>query len=41
LISGKWGAEIEISIERVGTLRCRFAEPAGPLLPSRWRLRPA
>jgi len=35
------GAEIEISIERLGSLRCRFAEPAGKLLPSRWPLRPA
>jgi 2-keto-4-pentenoate hydratase/2-oxohepta-3-ene-1,7-dioic acid hydratase in catechol pathway len=35
------GAEIEISIERLGTLRCRFAEPAHKLLPSRWPLRSA
>lgn len=35
------GAEIEIRFERLGTLRCRFAEPAGRLLPSRWPLRPA
>jgi 2-keto-4-pentenoate hydratase/2-oxohepta-3-ene-1,7-dioic acid hydratase in catechol pathway len=35
------GAEIEISIERLGTLRCRFAEPARKLLPSRWPLRSA
>lgn len=35
------GAEIEISFERLGTLRCRLAEPAGKLLPSRWPLRPA
>jgi hypothetical protein len=35
------GAEIEISFERLGTLRCRFAEPVGKLLPSRWPLRPA
>ena len=35
------GAEIEISIERLGSLYCRFAEPAGQLLPSRWPLRPA
>jgi 2-keto-4-pentenoate hydratase/2-oxohepta-3-ene-1,7-dioic acid hydratase in catechol pathway len=34
------GAEIEISFERLGTLRCRFAEPAGKLLPSRWPVRP-
>jgi hypothetical protein len=35
------GAEIEIGFERLGTLRCRFAEPARKLLPSRWPLRPA
>jgi 2-keto-4-pentenoate hydratase/2-oxohepta-3-ene-1,7-dioic acid hydratase in catechol pathway len=35
------GAEIQITFERLGTLRCRFAEPAGKLLPSRWPLRPA
>jgi 2-keto-4-pentenoate hydratase/2-oxohepta-3-ene-1,7-dioic acid hydratase in catechol pathway len=34
------GADIQISIERLGTLRCRFAEPAGKLLPSRWPVRP-
>jgi len=34
------GAEIEIRFERLGTLRCRFAEPAGRLLPSRWLVRP-
>lgn len=33
------GAEIQITFERLGTLRCRFAEPAGKLLPSRWPLR--
>jgi 2-keto-4-pentenoate hydratase/2-oxohepta-3-ene-1,7-dioic acid hydratase in catechol pathway len=33
------GAEIEISIERLGTLHCRFAEPTGKLLPSRWPVR--
>ena len=33
------GAEIEITIERLGTLHCHFAEPAGKLLPSRWPLR--
>jgi 2-keto-4-pentenoate hydratase/2-oxohepta-3-ene-1,7-dioic acid hydratase in catechol pathway len=33
------GAEIEITMERLGTLRCRFAEPKGKLLPSRWPLR--
>jgi 2-keto-4-pentenoate hydratase/2-oxohepta-3-ene-1,7-dioic acid hydratase in catechol pathway len=35
------GAAIEISFERLGTLRCRFAEPARTLLPSRWPLQPA
>jgi 2-keto-4-pentenoate hydratase/2-oxohepta-3-ene-1,7-dioic acid hydratase in catechol pathway len=35
------GAEIEITFEQLGTLRCRFAEPAGKLLPSRWPLRQA
>jgi len=35
------GAEIEIGFERLGTLRCRFAEPTRQLLPSRWPLRPA
>jgi 2-keto-4-pentenoate hydratase/2-oxohepta-3-ene-1,7-dioic acid hydratase in catechol pathway len=35
------GAEIEIRFERLGTLRCRFSEPARQLLPSRWPLRPA
>jgi 2-keto-4-pentenoate hydratase/2-oxohepta-3-ene-1,7-dioic acid hydratase in catechol pathway len=35
------GAHIAISIERLGTLRCCFAEPAQELLPSRWPLRPA
>ena len=34
------GADIEISFERLGTLRCRFAEPTGRLLPSRWPVRP-
>jgi 2-keto-4-pentenoate hydratase/2-oxohepta-3-ene-1,7-dioic acid hydratase in catechol pathway len=33
------GAEIEITFERLGTLHCRFAEPAGKLLPSRWPVR--
>jgi 2-keto-4-pentenoate hydratase/2-oxohepta-3-ene-1,7-dioic acid hydratase in catechol pathway len=32
-------AEIQITIERLGTLRCRFAEPTGKLLPSRWPVR--
>jgi 2-keto-4-pentenoate hydratase/2-oxohepta-3-ene-1,7-dioic acid hydratase in catechol pathway len=35
------GAEIAISFTRLGTLRCRFAEPAGTLLPTRWPLRTA
>jgi len=35
------GTEIEITFERLGTLRCRFAEPAGKLLPSRWPVRQA
>ena len=34
------GAEIEISFERLGTLRCRFAEPLRKLPPSRWPVRP-
>jgi fumarylacetoacetase-like protein len=34
------GADIEISFERLGTLRCRFAEPEGKLQPSRWPVRP-
>jgi 2-keto-4-pentenoate hydratase/2-oxohepta-3-ene-1,7-dioic acid hydratase in catechol pathway len=33
------GAEIEITMGRLGTLRCRFAEPEGKLLPSRWPVR--
>ena len=33
------GAEIEITFEKLGTLRCRFAEPVGKLLPSRWPVR--
>ena len=32
-------ADIQITIERLGTLRCRFAEPTGKLLPSRWPVR--
>jgi len=35
------GANVEITFERLGTLRCRFAEPEGKLLPSRWPVRPA
>ncbi|MFO7708448.1 MAG: fumarylacetoacetate hydrolase family protein [Desulfobacterales bacterium] len=34
------GAEIQVTFERLGTLRCRFAEPTGKLLPSRWPVRP-
>jgi 2-keto-4-pentenoate hydratase/2-oxohepta-3-ene-1,7-dioic acid hydratase in catechol pathway len=30
------GAEIQITFERLGKLCCRFAEPTGKLLPSRW-----
>lgn len=33
------GAEIQIIFERLGTLSCRFAEPTGRLLPSRWPVR--
>jgi 2-keto-4-pentenoate hydratase/2-oxohepta-3-ene-1,7-dioic acid hydratase in catechol pathway len=33
------GAEIQITFERLGTLRCYFAEPTGRLLPSRWPVR--
>jgi len=33
------GAEIQITFERLGTLHCRFAEPDGKLMPSRWPLR--
>jgi 2-keto-4-pentenoate hydratase/2-oxohepta-3-ene-1,7-dioic acid hydratase in catechol pathway len=33
------GAEIGITFEKLGTLRCRFAEPTGALLPSRWPVR--
>jgi 2-keto-4-pentenoate hydratase/2-oxohepta-3-ene-1,7-dioic acid hydratase in catechol pathway len=35
------GAAIEIRFDRLGSLRCRFAEPARKLRPSRWPLRPA
>lgn len=35
------GDAIEISFERLGTLRCRFAEPRAKLLPSRWPSRPS
>ncbi|HQR57587.1 MAG TPA: fumarylacetoacetate hydrolase family protein [Burkholderiaceae bacterium] len=35
------GAAIEIRFDRLGSLRCRFAEPARRLLPSRWPLREA
>jgi hypothetical protein len=34
------GAEVEITFERLGTLHCRLAEPAGKLQPSRWPVRP-
>jgi 2-keto-4-pentenoate hydratase/2-oxohepta-3-ene-1,7-dioic acid hydratase in catechol pathway len=33
------GAEIQVTFERLGTLHCRFAEPTGKLLPSRWPVR--
>ncbi|QDU30629.1 Ureidoglycolate lyase [Anatilimnocola aggregata] len=33
------GVEIQITFERLGTLHCRFAEPQGKLLPSRWPIR--
>jgi hypothetical protein len=33
------GVDIQITFERLGTLRCRFAEAAGKLLPSRWPVR--
>ena len=33
------GARIEITFERLGTIRCSFAEPVGKLLPSRWPIR--
>ena len=33
------GAVIAITFERLGTLHCRFAEPMGKLLPSRWPVR--
>jgi 2-keto-4-pentenoate hydratase/2-oxohepta-3-ene-1,7-dioic acid hydratase in catechol pathway len=33
------GDEIAITFDRLGTLRCRFAEPTGKLLPSRWLVR--
>jgi 2-keto-4-pentenoate hydratase/2-oxohepta-3-ene-1,7-dioic acid hydratase in catechol pathway len=32
-------ASIEVHFGRLGTLRCRFAEPTGTLLPSRWPVR--
>jgi len=40
---GPWidpGSDIEITIEKLGTIRCRFAKPEQPLYPSRWALRP-
>lgn len=33
------GADIQITFERLGTLRCRFGEPTGRLLHSRWPVR--
>jgi 2-keto-4-pentenoate hydratase/2-oxohepta-3-ene-1,7-dioic acid hydratase in catechol pathway len=33
------GAEIQVTFDRLGTLRCRFGEPTGKLLPSRWPVR--
>jgi 2-keto-4-pentenoate hydratase/2-oxohepta-3-ene-1,7-dioic acid hydratase in catechol pathway len=33
------GSEIKITFERLGTLSCRFEEPKGKLLPSRWPVR--
>jgi hypothetical protein len=33
------GAEVESTFERPGALRCRLAEPARTLLPSRWPVR--
>jgi 2-keto-4-pentenoate hydratase/2-oxohepta-3-ene-1,7-dioic acid hydratase in catechol pathway len=33
------GDEIQITFERLGTIHCRFAEPTGKLLPSRWPVR--
>jgi len=27
---------VQVTFERLGTLGCRFAEPTGKLLPSRW-----
>jgi 2-keto-4-pentenoate hydratase/2-oxohepta-3-ene-1,7-dioic acid hydratase in catechol pathway len=33
------GAEVQVTFEQLGTLRCRFGEPAGKLLPSRWPVR--
>jgi 2-keto-4-pentenoate hydratase/2-oxohepta-3-ene-1,7-dioic acid hydratase in catechol pathway len=34
-------AQIKITIEKLGTLNCQFAEPKGTLLPSRWPVRDA
>jgi 2-keto-4-pentenoate hydratase/2-oxohepta-3-ene-1,7-dioic acid hydratase in catechol pathway len=33
------GAEVQITIERLGTLNCSFGKPSGKLLPSRWPVR--
>jgi 2-keto-4-pentenoate hydratase/2-oxohepta-3-ene-1,7-dioic acid hydratase in catechol pathway len=35
------GAEIEISFQRLATLRCRLAEPTDQRQPSRWPVRPS
>ena len=35
------GADIEIRFERLGSLRCRFAQPSVKLLASRWPVRPS
>ena len=34
-------SDIEITFERIGTLRCRFEEPQGILQTSRWPVRQA
>ncbi len=35
------GDEVEISFQRLGTLRCQLAEPKAKLGPSRWPVRPS
>ncbi len=35
------GSDVAITFERLGTLRCRLAEPTRKLLPSRWPVRAA